>query len=305
MTWLKPAETLLALLAGGALFLMPVPAHADTQAGLDDMRAGRYAEAISEWKAAAGSGDATAALFLGVMADTGQGLPQDYAQALAWYRRAADGGSPSGMFNVGIMYDAGQGVRQDQAEAARWYRRAADRGFARAEYNLGLMYEDGSGVAPDRQQAIRLFRSAAQHGLTAAESHLVHLGLSRPSLPRRQTAPVADADDTAMAKFRRAQAGMMARTPSDARNAIALFRQAAQRRDPVAQYAQYDLGYCYENGIGVPSDKAQAYGWYLRSSTSGADDGLKSIAASGARNLEAQLSPTQREQARSQAGVAH
>ena len=98
---------------------------------------------------------------------------------------------------------------------------------------------------------------------------------------------------------------MLTRTPSDARNAVALFRQAAQRGDPMAQDAQYDLGYCYENGIGVPSDKTQAYGWYLRSSISGGDDGLKLIAAAGARKLEAQLSPTQREQGRSQANAGH
>lgn len=294
------AAALLAALVGAAL--LTVPARADTAAGLEDLRNGRYAEAILEWKAAAGSGDATAALFLGVMSDTGQGAPQDYAQALSWYRRAAEAGSPSGMFNVGIMYDAGQGAAQDQAEAARWYARAAAQGFPRAEYNLALMYEDGSGVPRDRRRAIQLFRSAARHGLTSADTHLASLGLA-PAPPRGRSAQTADPDSIALDEFRRAQAGMLARTPRQAADTVTLFRHAAQHSGPMAQSAQYDLGFCYENGIGVPRDRAQAYGWYIRSMTGGNDAQVNAIAASGARNLAAHLTVAERQAGISQAAA--
>ncbi|MGI4802831.1 MAG: tetratricopeptide repeat protein [Janthinobacterium lividum] len=292
MSLSHPAAALLTILAGAAL--LTAPARANTAAGLEDLRSGRYAEAIVEWKAAAGSGDATAALLLGVMSDTGQGVPQDYAQALSWYRRAAEAGSPSGMFNVGIMYDAGQGVLQDQAEAARWYERAAAKGFPRAEYNLALMYEDGSGVLRNRRHAIQLFRSAAQHGLTSANTHLAGLGLGPPP-SRARSLQTPDPDTVALDEFRRAQAGMLARTPLQAADAVTLFRHAAQHAGTMAQSAQYDLGFCYENGIGVPRDRAQAYGWYMRSMAGGDDAQVKAIAASSARNLERHLTTAERQ----------
>ncbi len=297
---MKAIALMSGLMLGSVLLLASGNAHADAAAGLADLRDARYGEAVAEWKASAESGDAVSALLLGVISDIGQGVPQDYAQALYWYKRAAEAGSPSGMFNVGIMYDGGQGVPQDQAEAARWYGRAAAAGFARAEYNLALMYETGSGVPRDRDRAIRLFRSAEEHGLMAAARHLAQLGGRRVPRVTAQPARQASRDDVAMEDFRRAQSAMLERTPAEAQHAALLFRRVAQNHDAAAQYAQYDLGYCYENGRGVQQDKLQAYVWFLRSGSSGGDPSVKAIAISAARNLETQLAPMQVEQARKQ-----
>jgi TPR repeat protein len=57
-----------------------------------------------------------------------------------WYRLAADQGDADAQFNLGVMYDTGRGVPQDDAEAERWYRLAADQGDANAQSNLGVMY---------------------------------------------------------------------------------------------------------------------------------------------------------------------
>lgn len=285
---------------GSVSLMAPGTAHADAAAGLADLRDARYSEAVAEWKASADAGDAVSALLLGVISDTGQGVPQDSAQALYWYKRAAEAGSPSGMFDVGIMYDAGQGVPQDPAEAASWYGRAAAHGFARAEYNLALMYEAGSGVPQDRDRAIHLFRAAEEHGLSAAARHLAQLGAARVAHVPVQGAQRTDRDDVAMEDFRQAQSAMLRRTPAEAEHAAALFRRVAQNHDATAQYAQYDLGYCYENGSGVQQDKLQAYLWFLRSGSGGGDASVKAIAISAARNLETQLAPVQVEQARRQ-----
>ena len=302
---------LLSLLVGAVPLLVPhgtragqddgrIDGRTEDQAGLDALRDGRVAEAIAAWKRSAERGDATAALFLGVMADTGQGEPQDHAQALSWYRRAADEGSASGAFNVGILYDLGQGVTRDHAEAARWYARAADAGFGRAEYDLGLMYETGDGVPRDTRRAAQLFRSAQRHGLTAAAGHLARLGQPTTRFVVRQVSAQERVETLNLDEFRRAQMQMLDRTPEQAGAAVSSFRRVAERRDAIAQYAQYDLGYCYENGVGVGADKRQAYSWYLRSSLNGGDSAVSSIAASAARNLEAQLTPAQLEQARGQ-----
>lgn len=149
-------------------FMPTKPAPEEVAHGLAAFDDSHPGQAAQRWQAAALAGDPEAALYLGAMYDTGQGVGQDYAQALAWYRRAAEGGSPIGMFNVGVMYDAGRGVARDPAEAAHWYAEAASKGYGRAEYDLALMYEAGSGVQRDPARARQLFLAAAQHGIAAA-----------------------------------------------------------------------------------------------------------------------------------------
>jgi len=59
------------------------------------------------------------------------------------------GGNSSAQFNLGVIHDTGQGVPEDNIEAAKWYRLAADQGNAEAQYNLGVSYYIGEGVPQD------------------------------------------------------------------------------------------------------------------------------------------------------------
>ena len=58
------------------------PNTADIDAGLSDFRQGRFAEALQDWSKAAAAGDARGYLYIGVLYDTGLGVPQDYRQAM-------------------------------------------------------------------------------------------------------------------------------------------------------------------------------------------------------------------------------
>ena len=181
-------------------------AQADTNPGLTLYEGGQVAEAAQSWRAAADGGDATAALYLGVLYDTGSGVPRDAAVALTWYERAAALGNAAAAFNVGVMFDAGVGRDADPATAAVWYRKAAAKGFGRAEYNLALLYETGSGVRVNRRRAAVLFRAAAAHGIAAANSHLTQLGVHPATL-----GPASD--DPAMLQFTQAEAILRRRGP--------------------------------------------------------------------------------------------
>ncbi|MBV9785836.1 MAG: sel1 repeat family protein [Acidisphaera sp.] len=252
----------------------------DTGAGVQDFTTGQYAEALQEWEGAANAGDARAALFIGGMYDTGQGVTQDYAQALDWYRRAADGGSAAGMFNVAVMYDAGRGVAQDPAEAAHWYASAAEKGFGRAEYDLGLLYEAGIGVARDRRRAVQYFEAAAHHGVPAARAHLAELG-------RPFTGSVLRAEDFGQGDFQQALSKLRARSPAETAKTLAQLRPAAEAHDASAEY---DLGYCYEHGVGVSADALAAYVWYHRAAVDAKTAGLRSVAEAAARGAEGEQS---------------
>ena len=192
------------------------------------------------------------------------------------------------MFNVAVMYDAGRGVLQDHQQAAAWYERAAAEGFARAEYNLALLYEEGIGVPRSRARAVQLYSKAAGHGLSAARAHLARLGvkLDQPSAPRR----TRSSEDASMLDFQQAQRILLNRGVAEAGQAAELLRRAAEQRNPLAEY---NLGYCYEHGLGVSRDPVQAYAWYRRAATHSADRALQSLAMTGVRSLAGQLTQAQ------------
>jgi TPR repeat protein len=243
--------------------------------GLVDFRQGRFAEAFQDWRLAAAAGDARGALYVGVLYDSGLGVQQNYREAMAWYRRAADAGSAAGAFNIGVLYDAGLGVAKDPAQAAYWYQMAAARKSGRAAYNLGVMYETGSGVPRSRARAVSFFRLAAHQGVAAARAHLAALG---QSLPPAETAP----HDTSMQDFQGAQQLLLSRGPADAGAAAALFQRSADQRNALAEY---DLGYCYEHGLGVPMDAARANALYQRAAADATDPALQTIARAAANHL--------------------
>ena len=261
------------------------PARADTAGGLADFRAGRFSEAVSEWRAAAEQGDAAAALYLGVLYDTGFGVAQSPAEALAWYQRGGERGNVTAMFNAAVMHDAGRGTASDPAVALSWYEKASRAGSGRADYDLGLMYEYGTGTARDRQQAIRYYRAAVAHGVTEGRAHLARMGVSYAGATG-QAKP-----DPAMTDFQQAQRALLARGPDGDAKAATLFRKAADGGDALAAY---NLGYCYEHGIGVAPSVDQAMLWYRKSAASATDPALREIALRGESSLMSGVSQVQR-----------
>ena len=111
---------------------------------------GDYATALRLLRSLAAQNDVTAEFNLGIVYDSGRGVPVDHAEALRWYAKAADQGYPLAQFNLGVAYEQGKFLVQDYAAAARWYSKSADQGYAGAEANLGILYFNGQGV-PQRR----------------------------------------------------------------------------------------------------------------------------------------------------------
>ena len=103
----------------------------------------------------ADKGIAEAQINLGMMFESGQGVPQDFNEAIRWYRLAADqklikaqeklnlllkkAAEPQINLSLGMMFESGQGVPQDFNEAIRWYRLAADQGLIKAQKKLNFL----------------------------------------------------------------------------------------------------------------------------------------------------------------------
>jgi TPR repeat protein len=58
----------------------------------------------------------------------------DYATALRLFRPPADRGNAYAQASLGMMYETGHGVPQDYTAAVSWYRKAADQSFAAAQF---------------------------------------------------------------------------------------------------------------------------------------------------------------------------
>ena len=65
-------------------------------------------------------GDPAAQTYLGLLFETGRGVPRNYTEAAMWYRRAAEQGDSLAQYSLGLLYDRGFGVPRNIVEAAKW-----------------------------------------------------------------------------------------------------------------------------------------------------------------------------------------
>ena len=239
--------------------------------GLGYFKQGRYAEALVAWEEAAARGSTDAALALGMMYDSGQGVPQSYTDAFSWYELAAEQDDPVALFNVGVLYDAGYGVAQDTAEAVSWYERAVVRGSGRAAYNLALLYQKGDGVSQDASQAALYFKHAEQLGVTPVQRH------------RRGRRADYGADEVSFNTIHAIGDDTRQDRPAAAAARIESWAEAG---DP---YAEYDFAYYCERGIGREIDLRRAYAFYRKAADHARDERLKRVAEAGAAGVKAHL----------------
>jgi len=81
-----------AVIVALSAIVVTAPARADFDRGLRAYKSGDYAEALSEWRDAAESGDAKAQYRLGTLYEDGVGTVQNLVDAWYWYELAATGG---------------------------------------------------------------------------------------------------------------------------------------------------------------------------------------------------------------------
>jgi uncharacterized protein len=130
---------------------------------------GDYAAALKAFRPLAEQGNATAQFALGLMYETGQGVPADLPQALAWYEKAVQQKHPQALNNLAYFYAEGQGVPRDLERARKLYSEAASLGVAGAMYSIGSMDYAGEGGPKDLISAYVWWKRAAdQHHAKAA-----------------------------------------------------------------------------------------------------------------------------------------
>jgi hypothetical protein len=162
----------------------------------------------------------------------------DAAAAMQGLRKAADFGDGAAMAKIGNLYASGKGVAQDHTEAVNWYRKAAEKNAPEGQFAYADCLREGRGVAKNEEESKKLF------ALAAAQKHA-------PALVR---------------------VGQMhlSHEPAEKQQAYQCFQQAAEKGHAEGQY---ELGVCYEKGIGVEKDLGNAVSWYRKSAQAGFADG--------------------------------
>jgi TPR repeat protein len=111
---------------------------------------------------AAKGGQVEAAVSLGRIYLHGvPGVALDPTHARAWFVRAAATNHPSAAYYLGVMSQRGEGSATDPSAAARWFERAAQAGSGQAMFLLANAYRSGNGVQLDAAKAVALYESAA------------------------------------------------------------------------------------------------------------------------------------------------
>jgi len=253
------------------------PASAELSIGQQAYDKGEYASALKVFSPLAKHGDPVAENYLGVMCESGRGVPQDYNEAARWYRRGADHGNSVAQLNLGGLYHNGQGVPQDYKEALKWYRLAANQGYSSAQYDLGLMYENGQGVPQDYKDALKWYRLAAEQGDPDGATNLgvkyaKGLGVPQDYIEAVNWYRLAAEQGHSTAQYNLAECYARGRgVPQNYGESVRWCRLAAEQGLPEAQHS---LGVSYEDGQGVPKDSIQAYFWYNLAGANGNADGF-------------------------------
>ncbi len=165
-----------------------------------------------------------------------------YRKAIPYLQNAAKQGYGEACYLLGTMYFWGYGIEENYSIAKNMFEKSIQFGYNRGEAELGLMYEYGYGVSKDMAKAISLYEKSAGRGLSIGQYLLAiaywnlywNLGdNSKQEIIFRMYKSVKDSRES----------------------------------DPLPffhwyNWTEYNLGVCYEYGIGVKADYEKALNIY-------------------------------------------
>lgn len=209
-------------------------------------------KAFKWWKMCADRGDATAMHEISVLYIDGEGTRKNYKKAFQYAKSSAEAGDADGLNQLGFCLYWGYGTERDFVAAVDCFRRAIDRGETIvAAHNLAERYRTGEGVNQDFEQAL-----------------LYHNMAARKKYP----------DSICCIGIMHVQGQGM---PVNYKEGVRLLRRAVKLGSTLALF---ELGKCYENGLGVRENWHKALSLYEQSLES-LDDSPKAFISRLKRKL--------------------
>lgn len=225
--------------------------------------------------------------------------------AFQWYKRSAIHGDTKGKANLGRCYFKGEGVHVNYKKAFHWLSQSDD---PESQFLLAQCYSKGWGVTKNLDEALTLYMKAAEAGLV--EAYLALGELYRFEIKDLNKAVEwCEKDILKDSKSALFNLGCIYNEVKNLEKSYQYFQKAAdlgcsisllnmgvlllnkgvpQSNIEAAQYfkmaaekgvvkAQYLLGNCYYDGIGVAEDYKSAYEWYEKAAKSKHGDALNKI----------------------------
>lgn len=166
---------------------------------------------------------------------------QEYSKALKWWKKAAEKGYADSQLSLGWCYMQGKGVETNLEVALYWWEKAAEQGNTGAQLNLGMAL-----VTTDAELALKWWKKAAEQGGDAAIAAMTNIA----------------------ATYHNGDFGIT----KNYTEAVKWWKKAAEQGDA---YAEYQLGYCYWEGEGVPQNMEKAQFWFKKAADQGYEDAIK------------------------------
>jgi TPR repeat protein len=139
------------MIAIAALAVLPASAAAPS-----DLKQTQIDKTAAELRKRADTGDAGAALKLGLLISRNEVPASRFGEAVEWFAKGCEAGSPHACHNVGVSYENGRnGVAKDDAQAATYYAMAANQGFMPSQLNLGALYANDRVFPSDHVEGMK------------------------------------------------------------------------------------------------------------------------------------------------------
>ena len=182
---------------------------------------------------------------------------------LKWLRKAAEQGDAEAQYELGVCYSNGvQGMPQDMNEAAKWFLKGAKSGYSLAQEAVANCYRNGIGIAKDQDEADRWSQKAY------LEKARYRSGKDQPDYEitghRWLYQAAKQGDGKAQCAW-----GLLCYEYNLYDSAAKWYVKAAMQGNMGAQYL---LGLCYFNGLGLNQDHTEAAKCFLLAAKQGQID---------------------------------
>jgi len=133
-------------------------------------------ESIESLTVKAKAGDAVAQYQLGYEYNYSWDFEvQDDKLAFYWYEKSALQGHSDAAVELGNLYETGQGISVNNKLAVHWYKKAAEKENRNGQARLAYMYEYGMGIEKDLEKALLYYQKAADQGQKFAKTQVFML----------------------------------------------------------------------------------------------------------------------------------
>ncbi len=221
---------------------------------LDIKKNGYSAAGPMELSTAISKSNPEALFYMALSFFWGGDQPKDYKQSYEWATKAADRNHARAQCLLGICRAMGLGIDQDTSVMLYWLHKSADLKDVGGLYYLAQCYEKGWGVAQNLQTALYFYAEAANLGDAVSKKKTKELTKLIDAANKEYTAEEIEE------WFEKGEEYYFGddETEPNYKEAIKWYRKAANTGHADAQFS---LGYCYLNGLGVATDEDVACKW--------------------------------------------